>query len=366
MSRRIAVICGDGVGPEVTREGVKILKCVSESAGLGLEFVWLDWGADAYLRTGVSLPAGALDDLRQNYAAVYLGAIGDPRVTDMQHARDIILGLRFGLDLYVNCRPVRLLHDSICPIKGKSTGDIDFVILRENTEGPYAGVGGNFKKAELDEVATQSDVSTRRGVERIIRYAFDFARQTGRRSVCMADKHNVQPAVGGLWLRVFNLVAAENPDIQAFHMFADALALQMVREPERFGVIVTNNLFGDLLTDLGAALEGGLGMAASANLHPGHISMFEPIHGSAPPLAGKDIANPMGMILSGAMMLEALGHSDAARQVERAVRECVVAGEGTPDIGGKLGTRATGDAILARLCSPAARGSLGASARCVI
>lgn len=345
MTRRIAVIPGDGIGPEVTREGVRVL----DSLGLGLEFVEFDWGADTYLRTGVSLPPGALDELRANYAAVYLGAIGDPRVPHMQHARDIILGLRFGLDLYVNCRPVRLLHDSICPIKGQGCGDVDFVIFRENTEGPYAGVGGNFRPGTPDEVATQSDVSTRKGVERIIRYAFEFARATGRPSVCMSDKHNVQPAVGGLWMRVFEVVAAEYPDVEAFHMFADALALQMVREPRRFSVIVTNNLFGDLLTDLGAALEGGLGMAASANLNPGHLSMFEPIHGSAPPFAGKNVANPMGMILTGAMMLEALGHSAEARRVEQAVTAAVASGEGTPDIGGTLGTRETGEAILRHL-----------------
>jgi len=349
MKRRIAVIPGDGIGPEVTREGVRILELENERARLGLEFVPFDWGADTYLATGVSLPANALDDLRQNYAAVYLGAIGDARVPDQQHARDIILGLRFGLDLFVNCRPVRLLHESICPIKGQTTGDVDFVIFRENTEGPYAGIGGNFKSGTPDEVAMQQDVSTRKGVERIIRYAFEFAAATGRRSVCMADKHNVQPAVGGLWLRTFHEVAREYPAIESFHMFADALALQMVREPRRFAVIVTNNLFGDLLTDLGAALEGGLGMAASANLNPGKISMFEPIHGSAPSFAGRDVANPMGMMLTGAMMLEALGHPAEARRIETAVTGAVAAGEGTPDIGGRLGTRATGDAVLRRL-----------------
>jgi 3-isopropylmalate dehydrogenase len=349
MKRKIAVIPGDGIGPEVTREGVRVLELLNERARLELELVPFDWGADAYLATGVSLPANALDDLRQNYAAVYLGAIGDSRVPDMQHARDIILGLRFGLDLFVNCRPVRLLHDSICPIKGQTTGDVDFVIFRENTEGPYAGVGGNFKLGTPDEVAMQQDVSTRKGVERIIRYAFEFATATGRRSVCMADKHNVQPAVGGLWLRTFHEVALQYPAVESFHMFADALALQMVRDPRRFAVIVTNNLFGDLVTDLGAALEGGLGMAASANLNPGKISMFEPIHGSAPPFAGKDIANPMGMMLTGAMMLEALGHPAEARCIEKAVTGAVAAGEGTPDIGGKLGTRATGDAVLRRL-----------------
>ena len=349
MTRKIAVIPGDGIGPEVTREGVKILSYLNERSKLDFEFVTLDWGADTYLKTGVSLPKGALDDLRANYTAVYMGAIGDPRVEDMQHARDIILGLRFGLDLFVNCRPVKLLHESICPIKGQTPETVDFVIFRENTEGPYAGTGGNLKKDTPDEVAMQADVSTRKGVERIIRHAFEFARTTGRKSVCMSDKHNVQPNVGGLWMRVFKLVSAEYPDIEGFHMFADALALQMVREPHRFDVIVTNNLFGDLLTDLGAALEGGLGMAASANLNPGHLSMFEPIHGSAPPFAGKDVANPMGMILTASMMLSELGHREESHMLEEAVRRAVIAGEATPDVGGRLGTRATGDAILAHL-----------------
>jgi 3-isopropylmalate dehydrogenase len=333
----------------VTREGVRVLEYLSERSALGLELVPFDWGADRYLATGVSLPAGALDELRRDYAAVYLGAIGDPRVPDQQHARDIILGLRFGLDLYVNYRPVRLLHDRLSPLRHKGSAEIDFVILRENTEGPYSGAGGTFKRDTADELALQQDVTTRKGVERIVRYAFELARTRARRSVCMADKHNVQPHAGALWLRTFRRVAAEYPDVESFHLFADAAALHMVREPERFGVIVTNNLFGDLLTELGAALEGGLGMAASANVNPGKLSMFEPIHGSAPELAGRDLANPMGMILTAALMLRELGHPVEARQIEEAVTGAVAAGEGPPDVGGTLGTRATGDAILARL-----------------
>ncbi|HEX5716460.1 MAG TPA: 3-isopropylmalate dehydrogenase [Thermoanaerobaculia bacterium] len=346
---KIAVIPGDGIGPEVTREGVRVLEHFNQHSSLGLELVTFDWGADRYLATGVALPPGALDELREGYAAIYLGAIGDPRAPDMQHARDIVLGLRFGLDLYVNYRPVRLLHDRLSPLRGKGPAEIDFVVLRENTEGPYAGVGGTFKRDTVEEVALQQDVTTRVGVERIVRYAFELARRSGRRSVCMADKHNVQPHAGGLWLRTFRRVAAEYPDVESFHLFADAAALHMVREPERFAVIVTNNLFGDLLTDLGAALEGGLGMAASANLNPGRLSMFEPIHGSAPELAGRDVANPMGMILTAALMLRELGRPAEARQIEEAVTRSVAAGEGTPDIGGTLGTRAAGDAVLARL-----------------
>lgn len=349
MTRKIAVVPGDGIGPEVIDAGMKVLQRINDEHELGLDFVHFGWNADEYLRTGISMPPGAMDDIRNNYAAVYLGAFGDPRVPDMKHAADILLGMRFQLDLYVNYRPVKLLNDRLCPLRDKSRQHVDFVIFRENTEGAYVGMGGIFKKGTDEEIAVQEDVSTHKGVERIIRYAFEYARTRSRRSVCMSDKHNVQPAVGGLWLRVFHEVAAEYPDVAGFHMFADALALQMVREPERFSVIVTNNLFGDLLTDLGAALEGGLGMAASANLNPGKISMFEPIHGSAPPFAGKDVANPMGMILTASMMLAELGHKEESLKVEEAVRRAVIAKQSTPDVGGNLGTRATGDAILARL-----------------
>ncbi|MEO8218589.1 MAG: isocitrate/isopropylmalate family dehydrogenase, partial [Acidobacteriota bacterium] len=236
-----------------------------------------------------------------------------------------------------------------CPIKGKGEKDVDMVIFRENTEGAYVGMGGNFKRGTADEIAVQEDVSTRKGVERIIRYAFEFARREGRESICMADKNNVQRYGGDLWMRVFEEVADEYSDIRNFHMFVDALAMQMVRAPESFDVIVTNNLFGDIITDLGAALQGGLGMAASGNIHPGRVSLFEPIHGSAPKYTGKDVANPVGAILTAAMMLQFLGFSDPAARIERAVVQVVAAGETTVDIGGSLGTKAAGDAIRKRL-----------------
>ena len=349
MSKRIAVIPGDGIGPEVIEEGMKVLNLLNEDAGLGLEFEQFGWNADTYLSTGISMPPGAMQDIRDNYAAVYLGAFGDPRVPDMKHAADILLGMRFQLDLYVNYRPVKLLHESLCPLKGKGTGDVNMVIFRENTEGAYVGMGGNFKKGTAEEVAVQEDISTRKGVERIIRYAFEFAKKEGRKSVCMADKNNVQRFGGDLWLRVFEGVASEYPDIRNFHMFVDALAMQMVRDPGGFDVIVTNNLFGDIVTDLGAALQGGLGMAASGNIHPGRVSLFEPIHGSAPKYAGKDVANPIGAVLTAAMMLEYLGFDDVARTIESAVVKTVASGETTKDIGGSLGTRAAGEAILKRL-----------------
>src|SRR5437764_954413 len=345
MTKKIAVVPGDGIGPEVIDAGIRVL----EQRSLGLDFVRFNWSADEYLRTGVSMPPGAMDDIRVNYDAVYLGAFGDPRIPDMKHAADILLGMRFELDLYVNYRPVKLLSDRLSPLKGKGMREIDLVIFRENTEGAYVGMGGNFKKGTPDEIAVQEDVSTRRGVERIIRYAFDFARRTGRKSVCMADKNNVMRFGGDLWLRTFEEVAAEYPDVEHFHLFVDALTMQMVRAPEMFEVIVTNNMFGDIVTDLGAALQGGLGMAASGNIHPGRVSLFEPIHGSAPKYAGKDVANPIGAILTAAMMLEYLGHAAESAIIESAVIAAIDANETTHDLGGNLGTRAAGEAVLARV-----------------
>ncbi|HVT02993.1 MAG TPA: 3-isopropylmalate dehydrogenase [Thermoanaerobaculia bacterium] len=349
MTKKIAVVPGDGIGPEVIAEGMRILNRVNEESKLGLEFVHFDWNADNYLETGISMPPGAMDDLREHYAAVYLGAFGDPRVPDMKHAADILLGMRFQLDLYVNYRPVKLMDEALCPLKGKKVTDIDFVIFRENTEGAYVGMGGNFKKGTSEEIAIQEDVSTRKGVERIIRHAFEFAKKTGRKSVCMADKNNVMRFGGDLWFRTFEEVAREYPDIEHFHMFVDALTMQMVRAPEMFEVIVTNNMFGDIVTDLGAALQGGLGMAASGNIHPGQVSLFEPIHGSAPKYAGLDQANPIGAVLTAAMMLDYLGYEKEAQRIEDAVSRAVQEKKTTRDIGGALGTRAAGEAILGLL-----------------
>jgi 3-isopropylmalate dehydrogenase len=347
--KKIAVVPGDGIGPEVIDAGMRILETLNDQRGLGMEFTRFSWCADEYLRSGVSMPPGAMDDLRVNYDAIYLGAFGDPRIPDMKHAADILLGMRFELDLYVNYRPVKLLSDRLSPLKTKGMREIDFVIFRENTEGAYVGMGGNFKKGTPDEIAVQEDVSTRRGVERIIRYAFEYAQRTGRKSVCMADKNNVMRFGGDLWVRTFEDVAAQYPEIEHFHMFVDALTMQMVRAPEMFGVIVTNNMFGDIVTDLGAALQGGLGMAASGNIHPGRVSMFEPIHGSAPKYTGQDVANPIGAILTAAMMLEYLGYGDEGAAIERAVIGAIEAGETTKEIGGTLGTRAAGEAIRKRI-----------------
>ena len=347
--KKIAVVPGDGIGPEVIAAGMRVLERINDARKLGLTFTHFGWNADEYLRSGISMPPGAMDDIRVNYDAVYLGAFGDPRVPDMKHAADILLGMRFQLDLYVNYRPVKLLDDRLSPLKNKGIQEIDFVIFRENTEGAYVGMGGNFKKDTQDEIAVQEDVSTRRGVERIIRYAFEYAQNHGRKSVCMSDKNNVMRFGGDLWLRVFEEVAASYPGIEHFHMFVDALTMQMVRAPEMFDVIVTNNMFGDIVTDLGAALQGGLGVAASGNIHPGRVSLFEPIHGSAPKYAGHDIANPIGAILTAAMMLEYLGFAEESHIIERAVVSTVQAGETTHDLGGSLGTKAAGEAVLARL-----------------
>ncbi|HEX3554309.1 MAG TPA: 3-isopropylmalate dehydrogenase [Thermoanaerobaculia bacterium] len=345
--QRIAVLPGDGTGKDVTAEAVKVLAAAAETWDLPLELVHFDWNADRYLATGETLPKGALDDFRQNYSAVFIGAYGDPRVPDMKHAADILLGIRFGLDLYINLRPVKLYDARLCPLKDRTEKDVDMVIFRENTEGAYVNVGGNFKKGTADEIAIQDEIHTRKGVERIIRAAFEYAVSHGRREVLMADKSNVMRYGHDLWQRAFAEIAAEFPQVQSRHMFVDALTMQMVKHPESLDVIVTNNMFGDIITDLGAALQGGLGVAGSANLHPGQTSMFEPVHGSAPKYAGTGKADPIGAILSASLMLDYLGHGEAAKTIEEAVARSMREGQTTPDLGGSLTTSQVGD-LLAR------------------
>jgi 3-isopropylmalate dehydrogenase len=345
---RIAVIAGDGIGRDVTAEAVKVLETTGRAWGEPLELEHLPWSADHYLQTGVTLPPDGYDLLRQ-FDAIFVGALGDPRVPDNRHARDILLGTRFELDLYVNYRPVRLLDDRLCPLKGRGRNDVNFVVFRENTEGVYVGVGGRFKAGTEDEVAIQEEINTWKGVHRIIRHAFEHAHARGLTRVCMADKSNAMQQGHALWQRVFRDVAAAFPGIEATHQYIDALAMFLVRDPGQYEVIVTNNLFGDIVTDIGGALQGGLGMAASGNIHPGRTSLFEPVHGSAPPLAGRNLANPMGAVLSAALMLETLGRKDEARAIEAAVEAAVTAGETTTDVGGSLGTREVGDAIVSRL-----------------
>jgi 3-isopropylmalate dehydrogenase len=343
VAHRIAVIPGDGIGKEVVAEAVKILEAIG-----GIDLQHLPWSADHYLATGETIPPDGYDTLR-SFDAILIGAFGDPRVPDNRHARDILLGTRFELDLYVNYRPVRLLDDRLCPLKGRTRADVNFAVFRENTEGLYVGVGGRFKAGTPDEIAVQEEINTYKGVSRIVRHAFEHARLNRLRSVAMADKSNAMSDGHALWQRVFKEVRADYPEIEATHFYIDALAMSLVQNPGQFQVIVTNNLFGDIITDIGGALQGGLGMAASGNIHPGRTSMFEPVHGSAPPLAGRDVANPVGAILSAALMLDYLGKFNEAHLIERGVEAAVQAGETTPDVGGMLGTHAAGDAILRRL-----------------
>lgn len=345
---RIAVVPGDGIGAEVTAEAVELLRVLDREHGLGIETVDWDLGAERYLRTGVTITDDEMAELGSDYDAILLGALGDPRVPGNEHARDILLGMRFRLDLYVNLRPVRLLHPGGSPLKDVGPGDIDMVIFRENTEGSYVGMGGVFKQGTPDEVAIEEDVNTRKGVERIIRAAFEYAAREDRR-LTLADKSNALRNSGQLWRRVFREVGAEYPAVETGAMYIDALATDMVLRPERYQVIVTSNLFGDIISDLAAGLVGGLGLAPSANLHPGRIGLFEPVHGSAPDIAGQGKANPVAAILTAALMLEHLGHPGAAKRVEAAVEAAIADGATTPDLGGSLSTSAAGLAIRERL-----------------
>src|SRR6185437_12629622 len=299
-TKRIAVIPGDGIGKEVTPTTVKALEAACAVGGKKLAFTHFDWGADRFLRDGTTLPHDAPEMLRRDFDAILFGALGDPRIPSNQHAADILLGLRFKLDLYVNARPVELLHDRLTPLRDRTEKDINLMVFRENTEGLYVGVGGFFKKGTADEIAVQEDVNSRKGVERIIRHAFEYATARNLERVCMSDKHNAMNFAHDLWQRVFKEVRKEYPAIDSRHLFIDTLAMELVRDPSQFDVIVTCNLFGDIISDLGAQLIGGLGLAPSGNIHPGETSLFEPVHGSAPNIAGKGIANPLGSVLTSA------------------------------------------------------------------
>ena len=342
---KIALLPGDGIGVEVLEQGRRVLERVAPD----LSYETFDLGADRYLRDGTTLPEDVLKRFRSDFDAIYLGAFGDPRVPNNEHAKEILLGMRFKLDLYINFRPCVLLDERYCPLRGKGLKEVNFVVFRENTEGMYTGIGGQFKRDTEDEIAIEQEINTRKGVERILRAAFDWARANGKRRVCMSDKANAMRHGHDLWQRAYKQVAREYPEIQASHLYIDVLAMKMVQAPELFDVIVTNNLFGDIVTDLGSALIGGLGLASSANIHPGGPAMFEPVHGSAPDIAGKDLANPMAAILTGALLLQHLGRRDAAAQIERAVQRCLAAGATTRELGGSLGTKAAGEAVIAAL-----------------
>ena len=329
----VAVIAGDGIGPEVIEAAIPILDRVAAKHSFSVQWERLPYSADHYLRTKETLPDAAFRHLQNDVDAIFLGALGDPRVAGNEHARDILLGLRFRLDLYVNFRPVELLHPDLSPLR--LDGPIDFVIFRENTEGQYLGRGRSSGDEHIAE-----EVNTGRGVERIIRAAFEWAKAHGKTRITMSDKSNAIPT-HRIWQDRFKAIAREYPQLAAEHRYVDALALELVREPQRFQVIVTNNLYGDILSDLGAGLVGGLGIAASANIHPGkRPALFEPVHGSAPALAGKGMANPVAAVLTGGLMFEHLGYPAAAADLKHAVRAVLATKTRTPDLGGDASTNA--------------------------
>ncbi len=353
-SYNIGVIPGDGIGPEVTREALKVVRAVAELDGFQFKAIEYPYSGEYYLRTKELVPDRVIDEWR-TLDAVLLGAIGHPDVEPGLVERSVILGLRFGLDLYINLRPIKLDSARLCPLKDKGPEDIDFIVVRENTEGMYAQIGGHLKKNTPDEIALVNGVYTWKGCERASRYAFELARKRGADrnrkvpKVTLVDKANaIRPH--DLWTRVFSHVAAEFPDVETDHAYVDACCMWMVKNPEWFDVIVTTNLFGDIITDLGAMLQGGMGIAASGNIHPGKTSMFEPIHGSAPKYAGQDKACPLGAIQAGAMMLDFLGEARSAARVRGAVAQLLSSGA-IPSADAKSGiaTSAMGDMVVDQL-----------------
>jgi 3-isopropylmalate dehydrogenase len=348
----IAIIPGDGIGPEVMAQATRVLEHYKAKRGFDLDLWTLDLGGERFLRDGTTFPRDVAERIANEASAVLLGALGDPRVPSLDYARDILFGLRFGLDLYANVRPVKALADRLVPLKGRTARDVDFVVFRENTEGIYVNIGGQFKRGTPDEIAINEDLNTRKGVERLIRAGFEHAKKHGHKVVHMADKSNAMQHAHELWKRCFFEVSQEYAGIEPKHVYVDALCLYLVQDPSPFRVVVTNNLFGDIVTDLGAALQGGLGMAASANLHPakpGHVALFEPVHGSAPPLAGKNVANPLASMLSVGMMLAHLGWPEEEARIESVCARAIAENKCTPDVGGALGTREVGDWVLTEL-----------------
>jgi len=345
----IALIPGDGIGVEVIAQARRLLEHYRQKRGVPISLWDLDLGADRYLKDGTTYPKEVASRIAGDASAVLLGALGDPRVPGLEHARDILFGLRFGLDLYANVRPIKALDDSLVPLRGRGKKDVDLVVFRENTEGVYVGMGGQFKRGTPDEIAINEDLNTRKGVERLVRAGFEHARKHGKKTVHLADKSNAMKHAHELWYRCFFEVAKEYPGIEGKHVYVDALCLYLVQDPSPFEVVVTCNLFGDIVTDLGAALQGGLGMAASANVHasdPSRVAMFEPVHGSAPPLAGKDVANPLAAFLTVGMMMSHLGYPEEEARIEAVVARAIQEKKCTRDVGGALGTRAVGDFVL--------------------
>ena len=350
-THKIAVIAGDGIGPEVIAEGVKALNAVAARDGsFKFEFTYFPWGCEYYLKTGRMMSEDALETLK-GFDAVFLGAVGHPSVPDHISLRDLLLVIRQGFDQYVNVRPVKLLKGAPCPLKGVRREDVDMVFVRENSEGEYSGQGEWRNEGTPDEAAVQYGVFTRRGCERIMRYAYEMARREGR-TLTSISKGNALNYSMVFWDRVFKEVGAEYPDVETHSLLVDAAAMFMVKDPRRFQIVVASNLFGDILTDLGAAISGGMGLAAGANLNPErrYPSMFEPIHGSAPDIAGKGIANPLATVWSASQMLEFLGHGEAAGWLVAAVESVLSSGAAlTPDLGGAATTSQVGDAVAAAI-----------------
>ncbi len=344
----IAVLPGDGIGDEIVREGLRVLQAAAEIHGFRVRTTHFPHGADHYLETGELFPDSALAECR-DHDAILVGAIGDPRIEVGLLERAIIGGIRFKLDLYINLRPIRLYAEHLCPLKGKKPEDIDMLVVRENTESLYVGIGGQFKRGTPDEVALAEMVMTRKGVERAVRYAFETARAAGRKKITLVDKANaIRPQ--DLWTRVFEEVGGEYPQLERDHMYIDAATMWMVKNPEDFDVVVVDNIFGDILTDLGAMIQGGLGIAASGNIHPGRVSMFEPIHGSAPKYRGKNVANPLATIAAVQMMLDFLGETEAAQGIERTI-EHLLRSKRIPGLSASSGlmTDEIGDLVLGAL-----------------
>jgi len=320
---RIGTIPGDGTGPEVVAEGIKVLNAASKKYGFRLTYTRYDLGGERYLRTGETIPESVLSELKQQ-DAIFLGAIGHPQVTPGILEKEILLRTRFELDQYINLRPVKLYEGVDTPLKNKGPQDIDFVVVRENTEGLYTGSGGFFKKGTADEVAVQESINTRKGVERCIRFAFEYTKKRNKANkLTLCGKTNVLTFAFNLWERVFYEVAQEYPGIKPEYAHVDATTMWMVKNPEWFDVIVTDNMFGDIITDLGAMIQGGLGIACGGNINPEGVSMFEPIGGSAPKYTGQDVINPVASILAGAMLLDQLGHAKAAEAVEKSVMAAI-------------------------------------------
>jgi 3-isopropylmalate dehydrogenase len=315
---QIAVIPGDGVGPEVTDEALKVLAKAADLFGFTYRTKSYPFGADHYLATKEFMPAGQLDEFR-TMDAIYLGAIGDPRLPPGLVERGVIAATRFGLDLYINLRPIKLYAEHLCPIKGKRPEDVDLVVVRENTEDLYTGIGGHFKKGTPDEVVIGNQIFTRKGIERAVRYAFALARaRDKKKKLTLVDKANAIE-IQQLWRRTAEEVGAEYPDIELEFAYIDAACMWMVKNPESFDVVVTTNLFGDIITDLGAMVQGGMGVAASGNIHPGKVSLFEPIHGSAPKYKGKNVVSPIAAIAAVGMMLDYVGQPHAAAAIEATI-----------------------------------------------